>query len=166
MSEFASTSVQRTGHLLQQGAASLVLREAFFRVRRFDDFQRNLGISRSVLARALKSLVEDGILERRLYQSRPDRYEYVLSESGRDLYPVFLAMKDWGDKWLGSDGPEVVLTHKVCNSISHPRMTCDHCGDVVSATEMTYELREASQPVRVDAGSRAAQRTRRRPAPA
>jgi DNA-binding HxlR family transcriptional regulator len=140
MAEPASTSVQRTGYLLQQGAASLVLREAFFRVRRFDDFQRRLSISRSVLARTLKSLVAEGILERRLYQQRPDRYEYLLTESGRDLYPVFLSMKAWGDRWLGNDGPEITLTHRVCGFESHPTLTCDHCGGPVVAAEMTYTL--------------------------
>tara|TARA_R100000365_G_scaffold988_1_gene3605 strand:+ start:9706 stop:10125 length:420 start_codon:yes stop_codon:yes gene_type:complete len=132
--------VQRTGEILRQGAASLVLREAFFRVRRFDDFQRLLGISRSVLARTLKSLVADGILERRRYQRRPDRYEYVLTESGLALYPVFLAMKQWGDEWLGSDGPSITLTHNTCEHTSIPRMTCDHCGEVIRAREMRYLL--------------------------
>lgn len=141
--EPSTTSVQRTGYLLQRGAASLVLREAFFRVRRFDDFQSRLGISRSVLARTLKSLVEEGILERRLYQERPDRYEYLLTESGRDLYPVFLAMKTWGDRWLGSDGLEVTLIHKVCGRESLPAFTCDKCGKPVTASEMTYTLSEA-----------------------
>ncbi|WES63415.1 helix-turn-helix domain-containing protein [Microbacter sp. GSS18] len=135
-----STAVQRTGELLRQGAASLVLREAFFRVRRFDDFQRLLGVSRSVLARTLKSLVAAGILERRRYQRRPDRYEYILTESGLALYPVFLAMKQWGDAWLGSDGPEITLTHKSCEHPCEPRMTCDHCGGVIRATEMTYTV--------------------------
>jgi DNA-binding HxlR family transcriptional regulator len=136
------TSVQRTGSLLQQGAASLVLREAFFRVRRFDDFQRVLEISRSVLARTLKALVADGILERRLYQSRPDRYEYVLTPAGRALYPVFLAMKEWGDTWLGGDGTDVVLTHRTCGHVCHPAMRCDRCGEVISASDMTYEIHE------------------------
>lgn len=140
MTESRTTSVQRTGSMLQQGAASLVLREAFFGVRRFDDLQRNLSISRSVLARTLKSLVEQGILERRLYQSRPDRFEYHLTESGLELYPVFLAMKAWGEKWLGDDGPKVVLHHSLCDHDSAPAMTCDHCGRPIHAREMTYEI--------------------------
>lgn len=141
MSNAVTTSVQRAGRVLLQGASSLVLREAFFRVRRFDDFQRTLGISRSVLARTLKSLVDDGIMERRLYQTRPDRYEYLLTEAGRELYPIFLAMKDWGDRWLGNDGGEVVLTHTACGNVSHPHLTCDVCGEPVTAREMTFEVK-------------------------
>ncbi|WP_417562087.1 winged helix-turn-helix transcriptional regulator [Microbacterium sp.] len=141
MPDSPTTSVQRTGALLQQGAASLVLREAFFRVRRFDDFQRRLGLSRSVLARTLKQLVEEGIMQRLRYQTRPDRYEYRLSEAGLELYPVFLAMKAWGDKWLGSDGPQITLRHETCGNVSAPRMTCDVCGRPVTAREMSYEIR-------------------------
>jgi DNA-binding HxlR family transcriptional regulator len=133
-----TTSVQRTGAIFQEAGASLVLREAFFGVRRFDDFQRALGISRSVLARRLKSLVEQDILERRQYQSRPDRYEYRLTERGIELYPIFLAMKAWGDKWLGSDGEPIVLRHERCGHDCEPRMTCDHCGAPIDAREMTY----------------------------
>jgi DNA-binding HxlR family transcriptional regulator len=134
-----TTSVQRTGAIFQEAGASLVLREAFFGVRRFDDFQKNLGISRSVLARRLKYLVDQGILERRRYQERPERFEYRLTEAGLELYPIFLAMKAWGDKWLGGDGPPTVLRHKKCGHVTHPRMTCDHCGEPVLAREMSYD---------------------------
>lgn len=140
MSEPRTTSVQRTGEILRQGAASLVLREAFFRVRRFDEFQRVLDLSRSVLARTLKSLVDQGLLERRRYQERPDRFEYLLTEAGLELYPVFLAMKAWGDRWLGDEGVQVTLRHEVCGHVSQPVMTCDHCGEPVKAREMTYEV--------------------------
>lgn len=140
MPEVRTTSVQRTGMIFQEAGASLVLREAFFGVRRFDEFQRNLGISRSVLARRLKSLVEQDILERRRYQQRPERFEYRLTESGLELYPVFLAMKAWGDRWLGDDAPRVVLRHESCGHVCEPAMTCDHCGEPVHAREMSYTL--------------------------
>lgn len=135
-----TTSVQRMGAIFQEAGASLVLREAFFGVRRFDDFQRNLGISRSVLARRLKSLVEHGVLVRRRYQQRPERFEYRLTESGLELYPVFLAMKAWGDRWLGDEGQRVVLRHDLCGQLCEPTMTCDRCGEPVRAREMSYDL--------------------------
>jgi DNA-binding HxlR family transcriptional regulator len=135
-----TTSVQRMGTILQEAGTSLILREAFFGVHRFDDFQRNLAISRSVLARRLKSLVARGIMERRRYQERPERFEYRLTESGHELYPVFLAMKEWGDRWLGDDGQTVILHHELCNNVSHPRMTCDQCGEPVRARDVRYEL--------------------------
>jgi DNA-binding HxlR family transcriptional regulator len=135
-----TTSVQRAGAILQEAGTSLILREAFFGVRRFDDFQRTLGISRSVLARRLKALVDRGILERRRYQERPDRFEYRLSDSGLELYPVFLAMKAWGDRWLGDDGQSIVLHHRSCGQVTHPAMTCDRCGEPVHARDVTYEI--------------------------
>jgi len=135
-----TTSVQRTEELLRYGASSLVLREAFFRVRRFDDFQRVLDISRSVLSRTLKHLVEAGILERRRYQQRPDRYEYLLTEAGLELYPVFLVMKQWGEKWLGDDARDISLHHVTCGHVSTPQLTCDHCGGPVHARDMRYVI--------------------------
>lgn len=133
-----TTSVQRTTAIFQEAGTSLILREAFFGVRRFSDFQRNLSISRSVLARRLASLVEQGIFERHPYQDRPERFEYRLTESGLELYPVFLAMKAWGDKWLGDDVEELVLVHQTCSHETTPRMTCSHCREPVAATEMSY----------------------------
>ncbi|GAB3046326.1 hypothetical protein GCM10027052_31320 [Parafrigoribacterium mesophilum] len=85
-------------------------------------------------------MVERGLLERRLYQNRPDRYEYRLSESGIELYPVFLAMKSWGDRWLGNDGSRVVLHHELCHLDCSPQMTCDRCGETMQAREVTYRI--------------------------
>ena len=130
--------MQRASAILQESGASLILREAFFGVRRFQELQTNLGISRSVLARRLESLVAHGILERRRYQLRPERFEYRLTDAGRDLYPVFLAMKSWGDRWLGGDDERIVLTHRACGHETDPRMTCSHCGEEVVAREMSY----------------------------
>ena len=133
-----TTSVQRTSAIFQEAGASLVLREMFFGVRRFDEFQRNLQISRSVLARRLNSLVAHGIIEKHQYQTRPDRFEYRLTESGLELYPIFLAMKSWGDKWLGADAEPIVLHHNSCDHDCTPHMTCDQCGEPVRAREMSY----------------------------
>lgn len=74
---------------------------------RFDDFRRTLGISRQVLASRLRELVADGLLVREQYQERPDRYEYRLTEMGRDLSPVLEATKQWCDRWRGEPGAQV-----------------------------------------------------------
>src|ERR1700733_13992156 len=76
----------------------LILRDAFFGVRRFDDWQSRLGVARNVLAARLKTLVEQGVMETRLYSEHPPRREYVLTAKGRDLMPVLLALKGWGDR--------------------------------------------------------------------
>jgi DNA-binding HxlR family transcriptional regulator len=68
-------------------------------VCRFDDFQRHLGISRKVLSERLNWLTSAEILERRKYQSAPDRYEYLLTDKGRDLLPILAAMMQWEERW-------------------------------------------------------------------
>ncbi|MBV8734400.1 MAG: helix-turn-helix transcriptional regulator [Solirubrobacterales bacterium] len=135
------SSVQRFFDIFVDRWTHLVLRESFFGVRRFDEFQRNLGISRNVLTKRLNHLVTHGLLERRLYQHRPDRYEYVLTERGVDMYPVFVAMMRWGDRWLDDGkGPPVRLYHSVCHRQSNPLMVCDKCGEEIHGREMTYTL--------------------------
>ena len=99
-------SVARTVDLIGDWWTPLVLREAFWGVRRFDDFQRSLGIGRNILTQRLGRLVDEGMLERRPYQEHPPRHEYVLTEKGRDFFPVIAALMRWGDRWLaGDDGP-------------------------------------------------------------
>lgn len=76
----------------------LILHDAFDGFTRFDQFQENLGISSSMLTSRLKSLVAEGLFERRRYQTRPDRYEYVLTEYGRSLRSVIVALAAWGTR--------------------------------------------------------------------
>ena len=83
-----------------------ILRESFRGVQRFTELQRNLGIARNILSARLQSLVAAGILERSLYHEDPDRYEYQLTEKGRDLYPVLVAIMRWGDRHFAADAPE------------------------------------------------------------
>ena len=119
----------------------LVLRDAFQGVRRFDDLQRDLGIARNVLTDRLRTLVDAGILERRRYQTQPERFEYRLTEKGLDLYPVLVGLMQWGDKWAPrKGGPRVVLTHKACEHDVAPAMTCPQCGAQVGARDMRFRI--------------------------
>ena len=122
--------IARTVDLLGDWWTPLVLREAYYGVRRFDEMQRTLQIGRSVLTQRLNRLVEEELLERALYQTRPDRYEYVLTEKGRDFYPVVLAMATWGDRWLnGKEGSPIVLHHTECGHQTEARVVCSACGE-------------------------------------
>jgi DNA-binding HxlR family transcriptional regulator len=124
-----------------------VIREAFFGVQRFDDFQRSLGIGRGVLAERLRNLVDEGILERRKYQDRPERFEYVLTDKGLDLYPIFLAMMRWGERWLDdAERTSIVLTHERCGRETLPVTVCEHCKEPVDAREMRYALAPSAAP--------------------
>jgi DNA-binding HxlR family transcriptional regulator len=134
------TAVRRSLAIVSDPWAFAVLQEAFFGVRRFAAFQRNLAISRSVLTRRLGHLVENGILERRRYQSRPDRYEYRLTERGLEMYPIFIALRTWGERWLEDDGlagPRLI--HVKCGHQTHPQLVCDRCTQQVRAQEIRYE---------------------------
>jgi DNA-binding HxlR family transcriptional regulator len=118
----------------------LIVREAFFGVRRFTELQRNLGIARNILSARLQTLVRAGILERRRYQDEPERYEYKLTAMGRDLYPAIVSIMRWGDRYLaGEDGPPLVLRHQPCGHEADPVMVCSHCGEPMNPLEVTPE---------------------------
>ena len=130
-------SIARTVAVLGERWTLVILREAFNRRRRFDDIQRDLGIARNILADRLQTLVAEGILERRAYQQRPERFEYRLTDKGRDLYPVLIALMQWGDRYTaGEAGPPVELIHEPCGEQTHPRLVCDHCGEPIDPHDM------------------------------
>jgi DNA-binding HxlR family transcriptional regulator len=151
-------SIARTLEVVGERWTMLVLREAFGGARRFEDFQRNLGVARNVLATRLAALVRHGILARVRYQERPRRFEYRLTEKGFDLYPIVVAMMRWGDRWLaGKDGPPLVLIHKACEHDITPALACGHCGEPIGARDiraivgpglMTLGKRPAKRPSR------------------
>ena len=122
-------SVARTLELVGERWTLLILRDAFLGVRRFDDFQRSLGIARNVLNTRLQRLCDSGLLERRLYQERPERYEYRLTEMGLDLWPSVAALMEFGDKYLaGDDGPPMLMQHKGCGGAVDSTRACAACG--------------------------------------
>src|SRR5512132_820066 len=92
----------------------LILREAFFGVRRYGQLQRNLGIARNVLADRLRKLVADGMLERVRYRTDPDWYEYRLTERALDLYPVIVGLMRWADRHLADEPSALDLVHRTC----------------------------------------------------
>ena len=112
----------------------LILRDAFFGVTRFEDFQERLGIARNVLASRLDTLVEHGVLERRPYDEARGRYDYLLTDKGRALWPVMTALRQWGDEWIYEPGHEpLVIEHRACGHITTAEMRCDHCGEQLDA---------------------------------
>ncbi len=131
-------SVARTLEVIGERWSLLILRDAFYGVRRFDDFRRDLGIARNVLTDRLNKLVDQGVLERRQYEERPPRFEYRLTEKGRDLLPVLLAMMAWGDKWGSNrDRVPVTLTHLRCGSVTKPSTCCSECGEELQLRDLS-----------------------------
>ena len=121
----------------------LVLREAFMRTRRFDDFQRLTGAPRPILSDRLSGLVDDGVLERRPYGTHPGRFEYRLTEKGLDLYPVVVSLLTWGDRWMDDgDGPPVALRHRACEHLMHPALACPECGEWLGPRDVEPLVRD------------------------
>jgi DNA-binding HxlR family transcriptional regulator len=102
-------SIARATDVLGDPWTMLIVRDLLVGVTRFDDLVRRLGIPRATLAARLQALAERGIVERRRYQERPPRDEYVLTDRGRALQPVIVTLMQWGDAWLRDDEPPTHL---------------------------------------------------------
>jgi DNA-binding HxlR family transcriptional regulator len=126
--------------ILGERATFLVLREAFNGVRRFDDMQRRTGIPRQVLSSRLARLVTEGLLRKVPYQEagRRSRDEYRLTSKGLDLYPVLVALMQWGDRYEASpDGPPVLLQHRDCGEPVQLQLSCRAGHVLESARDVT-----------------------------
>src|SRR4051794_12281915 len=135
--EAQNCSVARALEVLGDRWTLLVIRDAFLGVRRFDDFQRNPGVARNVLSDRLQRLVDEGLLERRRYQERPERFEYRLTEKGLDLWPVVHALMSWGDKYsVVPTGPPTLIEHRDCGGPIDADRRCERCGEIVTAREV------------------------------
>jgi DNA-binding HxlR family transcriptional regulator len=114
----------------------LIVRNVFLGLRRFDQIQGNLGIARNVLQTRLERLVDQGVLERKLYSERPPRYEYLLTEKGLDLWPTVVALMQWGDRHAApAGGPAVVLEHRGCGGRVDEHRVCEKCGEPLNARQ-------------------------------
>ena len=126
--------------IIGERSTFLVLREAFNGVRRFDDMQRRTGMPRQVLSQRLARLVSEGLLRRVPYREsgQRSRDEYRLTDKGLDLYPVLVALMQWGDRYaVGSAGPQVLLRHRDCGEPLRMQMACDAGHIVESARDVT-----------------------------
>jgi DNA-binding HxlR family transcriptional regulator len=133
-------SVGRTLNLLGERWTIMILREAFFGVRRYGQFARNLAIPRPTLSLRLRKLVDAGVLDRVPYSTDPHRHEYRLTKAGRDLFPAVVALMRWGDTYLaGPEGPPIVLHHQTCGNATRPHLTCDACGEEIDIRSVRGE---------------------------
>ena len=128
-------SIARPAALLGDRWTLVILRQAFTGMKRFEDFQQSLGISRSLLADRLAGLVEAGVLRREPYKDEVrTRDRYRLTEMGLDLYPVLIALRDWGDRYL-RDGPRARIRHRDCGGEPVLEVRCSKCGEEIGARD-------------------------------
>lgn len=150
--EDVDCSVAQTLEQVGEWWTLLIVRDLFrFKdLHRFEEIQADLGIARNILSDRLNRLVESGIVEKRRYQERPERFEYHLTQKGIDLMPVIVTLMAWGDKYGEWDaGPPVVLHHRDCDHDTHAVIACAHCGDPLTphnlrAREADWLLAKAS----------------------
>ncbi|MBX9982044.1 transcriptional regulator [Mycobacterium gordonae] len=137
---FHGESVGRALELVGERWTLLILREAFFGVQRFGQLARNLNIPRPTLSSRLRMLVDAGLLERVRYSQDPERYEYRLTDVGHELFGAVVVLMRWGDEHLPNpNGPPILLRHQPCGEVADPRLICAHCGDEITARNVTPE---------------------------
>jgi DNA-binding HxlR family transcriptional regulator len=133
--------VARTLDVIGEWWTLVIVRDAFLGARRYDDF-RATGIADNILSARLKRLVEDGVFERRPYQARPERFEYHLTEKGRELLPVIGALRSWGEKWTTGTTLNR-MTHEACGHEVSVHLYCERCGRPIGGQEVRAARRPA-----------------------
>lgn len=123
-------SVARSLEVIGEWWTLLIVRDAFFGVTRFEEFQQRLGIARNVLSARLDTLVDHGVLDRRPYDQARGRFDYVLTDKGRALWPVLVTIRQWGDEWVvGEERAPIGLRHQACGAVTRAVLHCDRCGE-------------------------------------
>lgn len=129
-------SIARTWDVIGEPWSALIVRDVWVGIRRFDQLQADLGISRKVLTERLNHLMASEVLERRPYGGGA-RFEYHLTEKGTELLDVLMAMVRWGDHWLaGAAGPPVLYRHRACGRIAEVYPRCSNCGGPMHADDV------------------------------
>jgi DNA-binding HxlR family transcriptional regulator len=138
-------AVERAMDVLSDRWTFLILREAFFGVRRYGQMQRNLGIARNVLADRLRQLVADGMFDRVRYRTEPDWYEYRLTDRALDLYPVIVGLMRWADRHLAGedDADALELIHRSCGEPAEPYLACSYCHERLTGRDIDARVRPA-----------------------
>lgn len=140
-------SIARALEVIGERWSPLIVRDALFgRATRYRDFQRSLGIATNVLMARLDGLVEAGILRRHRYSGQPGPYAYVLTEKGRALAPVLVALGAWGDRWATDQEPPVVYTHSGCGAAIEQHTACARCGRLDDPAEIDGRDRACGAP--------------------
>lgn len=124
----------------------LILRDAMQGLTRFDEFQKSLGIAPNILSRRLNKLVESGLLERRQYSDRPERFEYILTERGEDFRPVLWSLIVWGNKHFAPEGPSLVLVDTSTGIWANPILVDSKSGKPMRMPEFRPVAGPASEP--------------------
>ncbi len=156
-------SIGRASQLLGDGWTIMLLRELFWGASRYEDFLTNTGIASNVLAVRLKRLVDSEVVSKRQVVADGRRFDYVLTQRGRELFPLVMGLMAWGDKYTpGDKGPLVLLRHTACGKRTKPGLRCSACGEAIEPMNLQTEFNpryEALRGVQRQMGTRAATTT-------
>ena len=145
-SDFAC-SVARTVDVVGEWWTLLVLRDLFAGMSRYDEIQRDLGIASNILAARLKTRRQAGLVDRTPDPEDARRWCYALTDKGRELYPVLLAVMAWGDKWLAAPGKQPVLVmHKACGQVTAAVPSCSVCRQPLALEELAFVAGPGARP--------------------
>ncbi len=134
-------SIARTLSVIGDTWSMMIIRNAFLGIRRFDDFQKNLGVTRHILTDRLNTLVHEQILYKAPYTETQKRFEYRLTQKGLDLYPIIMGLVQWGDTYMDQGlGAPLEFVHQNCGHKFHPVMVCSECGEPLSAKEVNVQI--------------------------
>ncbi|MCA2230456.1 winged helix-turn-helix transcriptional regulator [Nonomuraea aurantiaca] len=135
--ESQNCSAARALEIVGERWSLMIIRHALFRgITRFGDFQRSLGVARNVLAARLDLFVEQGLMERQPSSENSAYHDYVLTDMGRELQPVIMALTHWGDRWAAPGDPPVVFRHEHCDGEVRQQTICGDCGQHLAIDEV------------------------------
>jgi len=141
-----SCSIARAVDVIGQRWTPLIVRDLFAGMTKFEDIRRDLGIASNILAARLDGLERNGVVDRRQYQRAPVRHEYVLTDKGRDLYPVIASLLAFGDKYLSVDGPPALIMHTDCGHVTTAKTVCAECGGELNADNAIHSPGPGANP--------------------
>jgi DNA-binding HxlR family transcriptional regulator len=142
-------SIARASQLLGDGWTLLLLRELFWGASRYEDFQANTGIASNVLAVRLKRLLEAEVVSKQPVEGDGRRFDYALTQRGRELFPLIMGVMAWGDKYTpGEKGPLVLLLHSTCGKRTKPGLVCTACGEAIKPHELQTEFNPRYEELR------------------
>lgn len=147
-------SLARALEIVGERWSLLIVRDAFYGVRKFNDFLAHLDIPRAVLAARLQSLTEAGVLDKRTYQRSPARYHYVLTDAGRELWQPIYALSQWGERHTATTVPRTVFSHHPCGTRLDKAGNCPSCARPVPPEDVIVRRGENAM-VRSDPVSQA-----------
>ena len=144
-------SISRSLEVVGERWTLLVLRDVLLGKHRFDELVDSLGITRTVLTQRLRHLIDEGVLERTVYQQRPERFAYHVTDKGRALTPVIAHLLWWGDTYYPEPaGPPRLLLHRGCGGPVQPHFSCGNCGTELRASDIATAPGPSSPGLRID----------------